>query len=408
MNILRARAAAASALAALAFADPASAQTGASDDVVRIGLLTDMASLYSDFSGKGSVEAVRMAIEDFGGQVLGKPIDLVSADHQNKPDIAATKAREWFDAGKVDAIVGGVSSGTALAISEVGRQKSRMVMITAAYTSRLTNEACAPYTIHYQVDTNALTNTPRTLVRQGADSWFFLTADYVFGQTMQADATAAIQAGGGKVLGAVRHPLNSPDFSSYLLQAQASNAKFIGLANAGGDTIASIKAARDFGFLRSGKQSLVAMALFLSDIHALGLPVAQGIYTTASFYWDRDEKSRAWSERFFKRTGKMPSEVHAADYSGATAYLKAVAAAGTDDTKAVRGKLRELPIDDIFASGGRIRDDGRLVKDVYLVQVKTPAESKRSWDYLNVRATIPGSEAFPPIEKGQCALVKKS
>ncbi|OUL99608.1 ABC transporter substrate-binding protein [Variovorax sp. JS1663] len=408
MNFLRASSTAISALAAVAFVHTASAQAGASDDVVRIGLLTDMASLYSDFSGKGSVEAVRMAIEDFGGQVLGKPIELVSADHQNKPDIAATKAREWLDAGKVDAILGGVSSGTALAISEVGRQKSRIVMITAAYTSRLTNEACAPYTIHYQVDTNALTNTPRALVRQGADSWFFLTADYVFGQTMQADATAAIQAGGGKVLGSVKHPLNSPDFSSYLLQAQASNARFIGLANAGGDTIASIKAARDFGLMRSGKQNLVAMALFLSDIHALGLPVAQGIYTTASFYWDRDDKSRAWSERFFKRTGKMPSEVHAADYSGAMAYLKAIAAAGTDDPKAVRAKLRELPIDDIFASGGRIRDDGRLVKDVYLVQVKTPAESKRSWDYLNVRATIPGSEAFPPIEKGQCALVKKS
>lgn len=394
--------------AALALTSTAFAQTGASDNVVRIGLLTDMASLYSDFSGKGSVEAVKMAVEDFGGQVLGKPIELVSADHQNKPDIAGTKAREWFDANKVDIVVGGVSSGTALAISEVGRQKNKLVMITQAYTSRLTNEACAPYTIHYQVDTNALTNTPRALVRQGADSWYFLTADYVFGQTMQADATAAIQAGGGKVLGAVKHPLNSPDFSSYLLQAQASKAKYIGLANAGGDTIASIKAARDFGLTKDGKQNLVAMALFLSDIHALGLPVAQNIYTTASFYWDRDEKSRAWSERFFKRVGKMPSEVHAADYSGATAYLKAVAAAGTDETKAVRAKLGELPVDDLFASGGRIREDGRLVKDVYLVQVKTPAESKRTWDYLNVRATIPGSEAFPPIEKGACALAKKS
>lgn len=386
----------------------AQAQTGISDDVVRLGVLTDMASLYSDFSGKGSVEAVKMAVEDFGGKVLGKPIEVVSADHQNKPDIAAAKAREWFDVNKVDAILNVVSSGTAMSVSEVGRQKSKMVLVTGAYTSRLTNEGCTPYTVHYQIDTNALTNTPKALVEQGADSWYFLTADYVFGQTMERDASDAIRSGGGKVLGSVKHPLNTLDFSSFLLQAQSSAAKFIGLANAGGDTIASIKAANDFGLTRGGKQSLVAMALFLSDVHALGLPVSQGIYTTASFYWDRDAESRAWSERFFKRMNKMPSEVQAADYSGALTYLKAVAAAGTDDPKAVLAKLRELPVNDIFASNGRVREDGRLVKDIYLVQVKTPGESKRTWDYFNVRATIPGAQAFPPIEKSTCPLLKKS
>jgi branched-chain amino acid transport system substrate-binding protein len=386
----------------------AQAQSGLSDDVVRLGVLTDMGSLYSDFSGKGSVEAVKMAVEDFGGKVLGKTIEVVSADHQNKADIAASKAREWFDTGKVDAIFNVVSSGTAMAVSEVGRQKAKPVMVTGAYTSRLTNEGCSPYTIHYQIDTTALTNTPKALVKQGADSWYFLTADYVFGHTMERDATEAIKAGGGKVLGSVKHPLNAHDFSSFLLQAQASGAKFVGLANAGGDTIAAIKGANEFGLTRGGKQSLVAMALFLNDVHALGLPVAQNIFTTASFYWDRNAETRAWSERFYKRMGKMPSEVQAGDYSGALTYLKAVAAAGTDDTKVVMEKLRSLPVNDVFATNGRIREDGRFIKDVYLVQVKTPAESKRPWDYFNIRATIPGTQAFTPLDKSSCALIKKS
>lgn len=379
-----------------------------SGDVVKIGVLTDMGSLYSDFSGKGSVEAVKMAVEDFGGKVLGKPIEVVSADHQNKADIAATKAREWYDTGNVDVIVDVVSSGAALAVSDVGRQKGKLVLVSGAYTSRLTNEQCSPYTVHYQSDTAALTNTPKALVKLGADSWYFVTADYAFGQNMERDATAAIVAGGGRVVGSVKHPLNSSDFSSFMVQAQSSGAKYIGLANAGGDTVASIKAANDFGLTRNGKQSVVAMALFLSDVHSIGLAVAKDIYTTASFYWDRDEASRTWSERFFKRMKKMPSEVQAADYSATMTYLKAVAAAGTDDAGSVIGKMREMPVNDFFATNGRVREDGRLIKDIYLVQVKKPGESTRTWDYFWVRATIPGSEAFLPLAKSACALLKKS
>lgn len=378
-----------------------------SDGVVRIGVLTDMASLYSDFSGKGSVEAVKMAVEDFGGKVMGKPVEVTVADHQNKPDLAVSKAREWFDAGKVDVIVDLVSSGVALAVAEVGREKHRPVIVTAAYSSRLTNEACSPYTIHYQADTTALANTPRVLASQGADSWYFITADYTFGHTMERDASEAIKAGGGKVLGSVRHPLNTLDFSSFLLQAQASGAKFVGLANAGGDTVNAIKAANEFGLTRNGKQSLVAMKIFETDVNGMGLPIAQGLYTTASFYWDRDAASRAWAERFFKRVGKMPTEIHAADYSATTQYLKAVAAAGSDDANAVLEKMRTTPVNDLYATNGRIRADGRLIKDLYLVQVKTPAESKRPWDYLTVRGTIPGEQAFLPASKSSCALLKK-
>lgn len=385
----------------------AQTQAAISDSVVKIGVLTDMASLYSDFSGKGSVEAAKMAVEDFGGKVLGARIEVVSADHQNKPDIASAKSREWFDSDKVDVIVDVVSSAAALAVSEVGKQKGKMVIVTGAYTARLTGDACAPYTIHYQADTTALATTPKALVKQGADSWFFLTADYAFGQTMERDASEAIKAGGGKIVGSTKHPLNATDFSSFMMQAQASKAKFIGLANAGGDTIASIKAANEFGLTRGGKQTLAAMKVFESDVHAMGLPVAQGLFTTASFYWDRDAASRAWAEKFFKRVGAMPSEVHAANYSATLAYLKAVTAAASDEPQAVITKLRALPVNDIYATNGRVREDGRFIKDLYLVQVKTPAESKRTWDYFTVKATIPGDQAFLPLEKSACPLVKK-
>lgn len=384
------------------------AQGAVSDGLVRIGVLTDLSGLYSDFAGKGSVEAVRMAVEDFGGRVLGMPIEVVSADHQNKADVASAKAREWYDTGKVDVITNVVSSSTAIAVSGIARQKSRPVIVSGAYTSRLSNEDCSPFTVHYQIDTTALTNTPKAIVKMDPGSWYFLTADYVFGHTMERDARASIEAGGGKVVGSVKHPLAATDFSSFLLQAQASKARFIGLANAGGDTISSIRSAKEFGLTTSGKQQLVAMALFLNDVHALTLPVAQGIYTTASFYWDRDPASRAWSEKFFKRMGKMPSEVQAADYSAAMSYLRAVAAAGTDEPVAVMAQLRKATINDFFASNGRIREDGRFVKVIYLVQVKTPAESKRPWDYFHVRATIPGADAFLPLAKSSCSLVKKS
>jgi branched-chain amino acid transport system substrate-binding protein len=397
------------ALAGMASTMQAQAQTqaqGISDEVVKIGVMTDMASLYSDFSGKGSVEAVKMAVEDFGGKVLGKPIEVLAADHQNKTDVASAKAREWFDSNKVDVIVDLVSSGTALAVNEVGRQKGRVVIVTAAYTSLLTQQQCAPYTIHYQANTTALTSTPRRLVKQGADSWYFVTADYTFGHTMEREASDAIKAGGGKVVGSSRHPLNAADFSSFLLQAQSSGAKFIGLANAGGDTINAIKAANEFGLTRGGKQSLVAMKIYETDINGLSLPVTQGLYTTASFYWDRDAASREWAERFFKRVGKMPTEVHAADYSATTNYLNAVAAAGSDDAKAVVEKLRATPVNDFFARNGKVRADGMLVKDLYVVQVKKPAESKRAWDLFNVVATIPGDEAFAPLQGSRCPLVK--
>jgi branched-chain amino acid transport system substrate-binding protein len=395
------------ALALAGLAPCAHAQTrGISDDVVKIGVMTDMASLYSDFSGKGSVEAVKMAVEDFGGKVLGKPIEVVTADHQNKTDVASAKAREWFDSSKVDIIVDLVSSGAALAVNEVGRQKGRIVIVTAAYTSLLTQDQCAPYTIHYQANTTALTSTPKMLVKRGADSWYFLTADYTFGHTMEREATEAIKAGGGKVVGSSKHPLNASDFASFLLQAQSSGAKFIGLANAGGDTINAIKAANEFGLTRGGKQSLVAMKIFETDVNGMGLPVAQGLYTTASFYWDRDAASREWAQRFFKRVGKMPTEIHAADYSATTNYLKAVAATGTDDAKAVVGRLRATPINDFYASNGRLRTDGMLVKDLYVVQVKKPADSKRAWDLFSVVSTIPGDQAFAPLQGSRCPLVK--
>lgn len=395
-------------VAALTFATQAYAQPSSlSEGVVRIGVMTDMSSLYSDFSGKGSVEAVKMAVEDFGGKVLGKPIEVISADHQNKTDVAAAKAREWFDNERVDIIVDLVSSGVALAVNEVGRQMNKLVVVSAAYTNVLTEEQCAPYTIHYQADSAALTSTPRILVKQGADSWFFLTADYAFGHTMERQATEAIKSGGGKVVGSTKHPLNAADFSSFLLLAQASGAKIVGLANAGGDTINAIKAANEFGLTRSGKQSLVAMKVFESDVGGMGLPIAQGLYTTVSFYWDRDAASRTWAERFNKRVGKMPSEVHAADYSATMHYLKAISAAGTDETKSISEKMRTMKVNDFFATNGTIREDGLLVKDLYLVQVKKPAESKRAWDFFKIISTIPSDQAYAQIQKSRCPLLKK-
>jgi branched-chain amino acid transport system substrate-binding protein len=387
----------------------ASAQQGkVSDDVVKIGVLTDMASLYADVSGKGAVEAVKMAVEDFGGKVLGKPIEVISADHQNKADIASGKAREWFDTQKVDMITDNVASSTALAAVKVAGEKKKIAIVNGAASSRITNEDCTPYSVHYTYDTVALANgTGKAVVKDGGDSWFFLTADYAFGISLEKDVTEVVNAGGGKVVGGVKHPLNASDFSSFLLQAQSSGAKIIGLANAGGDTINSIKAANEFGILKSGKQQLAGLLIFISDIHALGLEATQGLYATTGFYWDMNDETRKWSDKFFKRTGKMPTMVQAGDYSSTMHYLKAVEAAGTDDADAVMKKMREMPVNDFFAKGGKIREDGRMVHDMYLVQVKKPSESKKPWDYYKIKATIPGDQAYRSLANSTCPLIKK-
>jgi branched-chain amino acid transport system substrate-binding protein len=399
-------------LAALAVAAPhfASAQSTQkiSDDVVKIGLILDMTSLYADITGEGSVTAARMAIEDFGGKVLGKPIELVYADHQNKADIAASKAREWFDKDKVDAIMDVAASATALAVVEVARQKNKIAVFSGPGSVRITNEACSPVTVHYTYDTYALANgTGRAVVKAGGDTWFFLTADYAFGQALEKDTSDVVKEMGGRVLGSVRHPLNASDFSSFLLQAQASGAKVIGLANAGGDFINAMKGASEFGITQSGRQSLAGLLVYINDIHSLGLKTTQGLYLTEAFYWDLNDETRAWSRRFFERMKKMPNMSQAGVYSSTLHYLKAVKAAGTDDTAAVMKKMKEMPVNDFFAKNGRIREDGRMVHDMYLFEVKKPADSKTPWDYYNLKATIPAAQAFQPLSKSACPLVKK-
>ncbi len=381
-------------------------QAKVSDRVVKIGLLLDMNSLYADLTGEGSVAAARMAIEDFGGKVLGAPIELVYVDHQNKPDIAAAKAREWFDADRVDIIADVAASATALAAQEVARQKNRIIMFNGPGATRLTNENCTPVSVHYTYDTYALaTGTGRGALKTGGDTWFFLTADYAFGHTLEKDTTEIVKAGGGRVLGSVRHPLNASDVSSFLLQAQSSKAKVIGLANAGGDTINSIKTANEFGITKN--QSLAALLMFINDVHALGLNVAKGMLLTESFYWDMSEETRAWSRRYFGRMKKMPNMIQAGTYSSILHYLRAVQAAGTDETGAVMARMKSTPINDVFVKNGSIRADGRMMRDMYLFEVKQPGESKYAWDYYKLKATIPAKEAFLPAERSVCALLKK-
>jgi branched-chain amino acid transport system substrate-binding protein len=394
-------------VAALLAAAPA-ALAQVSDGVVKIGLILDMSSLYADITGEGSVTAARMAIEDFGGKVLGKPIELVFADHQNKADIAASKAREWFDQEKVDAILDVAASATALAVVEVARQKNRIAVFNGPGSVRITNEACSPVTVHYTYDTYALANgTGRAVVKGGGDTWFFITADYAFGQALEKDTSDVVKELGGRVLGSARAPLNASDFSSFLLQAQNSGAKVIGLANAGGDFINAMKAAAEFGVTQSGRQSLAGLLVYINDVHALGLKTTQGLLLTEAFYWDMDDETRAWSRRFFERMKKMPNMSQAGVYSSTLHYLKAVKAAGTDETSAVMRKMKEMPINDFFARNGHIREDGRMVHDMYLFEVKKPAESKTPWDYYKLRATIPAAQAFQPLAKSACPLVKK-
>jgi branched-chain amino acid transport system substrate-binding protein len=394
--------------AVLAAAVGARAADKLSDGVVKIGVLTDMTGYYSDLAGPGSVLAARMAIEDFGGKVGGKPIELVSADHQNKADVASNTARKWFDQERVDVIADLVSSSTAGAVMPVAAEKKRITLLSGPATTAFTGEKCTAYNVHYTYNNWALANgTGREVVRQGGDSWYFLTADYIFGKSLEEDTTKVVKAAGGKVLGAARHPSpGTTDFSSYLLQAQSSGAKVIGLANAGADTVNSIKQAAEFGV--TPKQSLAGLLVFISEVHALGLQTAKGMYLTTAFYWDLDDETRKWSKRFFDKHKKMPTMVHAGVYSAVTHYLKAVQAVGTDDADKVIARMKETPVKDFFTKDGRIGPDGLHRHEMYLVRVKAPEQSKAAWDYYEIVKKIPPAEAFPSIEAQACPLVKKS
>ncbi len=385
----------------------ATAQDKISDGIVKIGMLTDMSGVYADIVGPGAVIAANLAIADFGGKVLGKPIELVVADHQNKADLTAAKAREWFDTQKVDMLADVAATAPALAALEVAKQKNKIALFPSAASSRLSNENCSPISVHWTYDTYALAaGTGRGVVKTGGDSWFFLTADYAFGTNLEKDTTDVIKAEGGKVLGAVRHPLNASDFSSFLLQAQASKAKVVGLANAGGDMINAIKAANEFGITKT--QKLAALLVFINDIHSLGLPVAQGMLLTEAFYWDTNDETRKWSRRFFEQHKRMPNMAQAGIYSGITHYLKAVQAAGTDETTAVMAKMKAMPVNDFMTRNGKIREDGRLIRDMYVYEVKKPSESNYPWDYYKLKATIPAEQAFLPLSRSSCPLIKKS
>jgi branched-chain amino acid transport system substrate-binding protein len=385
----------------------AGAHAQVSDDLVRIGVLNDQSGLYADLGGPGSVVAARMAVEDFGGNVLGKPVEIVVADHQNKADIGAAIARRWFDAEKVDMAIGFDNSSVALAVERLAAEHDRIAIAGAVGSTAFTGKACTPTEASWLYDSYALTTSlARSVVAEGRDTWFFVTVDYAFGHSLEADATAAVLAAGGKVVGGVRHPLNTADFSSYLLQAQASGAKVVALANGGGDMINAIKQAREFGLTRGG-QTVVSLLVFISDVHSMGLQTAQGLKFATAFYWDRDEESRAWSKRFMARHGKMPTMAQAGVYSAIRHYLKAIDAAGTDEAKTVMAKMRELPVSDFYAKNARLREDGRLVHDMYFAEVKKPSESKEPWDDYNILGTIPGATAFRSLADGGCPLAQR-
>jgi len=385
----------------------AGAYAQVSGGVVKIGVLTDLSGTYSDLAGSGAVLATKMAVEDFIAKE--KPnfkIEVVSADHQNKADIASNKAREWFEREGVDTATELVTTSVALAVMKVAKEKDRIALMSGPASTPITNEQCNDVTVHYTYDTYALANgTAKAVTKQGGKSWFFLTADYAFGQALEKDASAVVTANGGKVLGSVRHPFPGSDFSSFLLKAQSSGAQVIGLANAGADTTNAIKQAAEFGITPT--QSLAGLLMFITDIHSLGLKTTQGMYLTEGFYWDLNDETRAWSKRFFGVQKKMPTMVQAGQYSSVYHYLKAVKAAGTDDTKKVMTQMKKMPINDFFAKNGQIREDGRMVHDMYLMQVKKPADSKYPWDYYHVRQTIPAAEAFQPLAQSRCPLVKK-
>jgi branched-chain amino acid transport system substrate-binding protein len=394
-------------VAALAVAAaPVHAQV--SDGVIKIGVLNDQSSLYADLAGQGSVVAARMAVEDFGADKKGMKVEIVSADHQNKPDVGSSISRQWLDVDKVDVIVDVPNSGVALALNQIVREKGKALLISGAATADLTGKACSPNTIHWTYDTWALANgTGNAIVKTGGDTWFFLTADYAFGHALERDTEAVVTKAGGKVLGKVRHPLNTQDFSSFLLQAQASKAKIIGLANAGGDTTNAIKQAAEFGIVKGG-QNLAGLLVFITDVHALGLDKAQGLIMTETFYWDMNDKTRAFAKKFAERNRQIhPTMIHAGVYSATLHYLKAVEALKSDDGTKVIAKMKEMPTDDPLFGKGTIRPDGRKVHPAYLFEVKKPSESKGPWDYYKLRSTIPAEQAFRPIDQGDCPLVKK-
>jgi branched-chain amino acid transport system substrate-binding protein len=377
-----------------------------SDDVVKIGVLTDMSSLYADATGKGSLAAVQMAVADYGGKVKGKPVEVISADHQNKPDVGVGIARNWYDNEKVDAIFDVPTSSVALPVSALTREKNKININSGGGSSDITGVACSPNTIHWTYDTYALSNVAgRAMVKRGEDTWFFVTADYAFGMALERDAANVVKESGGKVLGNVRHPLNSSDFSSFLLQAQASKAKVVALANAGGDTTNALKQASEFGITKAG-QKMIALLQEITDTHALGVKETQGLIVTDAFYWDMNDETRAFSKRFLDKVGHMPTMIQAGLYSATMHYLKAIEAIGTDEAPKVMAQMRATPINDFFAKGGKIRIDGRMVHDMYLFEVKKPEESKGEWDLYKLIATVPGDEAFRPLDKGGCPLVK--
>ena len=375
-----------------------------SDDVVKIGVLTDMSSLYADATGKGSVTAVQMAVTDYGGKVKGKPVEVIAADHQNKPDVGVSIARNWYDNDKVDAIFDVPTSSVALPISALTREKNKININSGGGSSDITGIACSPNTVHWTYDTYALSNVAgRAMVKRGEDTWFFVTADYAFGMALERDAANVVKESGGKVVGQVRHPLNSSDFSSFLLQAQASKAKVVALANAGGDTTNALKQAAEFGITPA--QKMIALLMEITDVHSLGVKSTEGLIVTDAFYWDMNDETRAFSKSFNEKVGHMPTMIQAGLYSATMHYLKAIDAIGTDEAPKVMAQMRATPINDFFAKNGKIRIDGRMVHDMYLFEVKKPSESRNEWDLYKLIATVPGDEAFRPLDKGGCPLV---
>lgn len=399
------------ALAALLpiFLAASGAQAQISDDVVKIGVLTDMSSLYSDGTGKGSLLAAQMAAEDFGGKVRGKPIEVIGGDHQNKPDVGANLARNWYDKEKVDVIADVPTSSIALAVQNITKEKNRVLLISGGGASDLTGPACSPNGIQWTYDTYGQSNVAgKEMVKRGHNTWYFVSADYTFGQALERDASAIVKKSGGSVLGNVRHPLNTNDFSSFLLQAQSSNAKVVGLANAGADASNAIKQAHEFGMMgKDSPQKFIALLMAITDAKALGLEIGQGLIVTEGFYWDLNDETRAFSKRFYDRIGRMPTMFQAGVYSAVTHYLKAVDATGSDEAKTVLAKMRETPVNDFFAKNGVIREDGRMVHDMLLLEMKKPSESKGPWDIYNVLSAVPGKEAYRPLEESECPLIKK-
>ncbi|MYN13673.1 ABC transporter substrate-binding protein [Pusillimonas sp. TS35] len=396
---------AAFALAGLTLSAPGLA-AGISDDVIRIGFITDMSSVYSDIDGPGGVEAIKMAIADAGGAIDGKKIELLVADHQNKADIASSRAREWFDEQKLDMLLGGTNSATSLAMAQVAKEKQKPFLAIGAGSSNLTNSQCSPYTIHYAYDTVALARgTGSAVVKNGGKSWFFLTADYAFGHSLERDTAAVVKKAGGDVKGQVRVPLGTSDFSSFMLQAQSSGAKILGLANAGGDFVNSVKAAKEFGVTQS--MSLAGLLVFINDVHALGLDTTQGMYLTSAWYWNQDDASRKWAARFKEKVNRMPSFLQAGDYSAASYYLKAVKTSGTDDADTIMKWMKSNKINDFFAHDAAVREDGRVLNTMYLMQVKKPSESKGEWDYYNVVSKLPGDEVYTTPAESTCEIFKK-